>query len=93
MIKSFKDKAAEELYSDEFSKKLPQAILQRAFRKLEILDSATSEQELRAIPGNHYEKLFGDRSGQSSIKINDQYRVCFIWKDGDAYEVEITDYH
>ncbi len=93
MIKSFKNRETEKLYKDEFSKKFPQAVLQRAFRKLEILDSVTSEQELRAVPGNHYEKLSGERRGQSSIKINDQYRICFIWNDGNAYEVEITDYH
>jgi len=93
VIKSFKCKATEALYKNEFSKKFPQSILQRAFRKLEILDSATSEQELRAIPGNHYEKLSGNRDGQSSIKINDQYRICFVWTNGNAYEVEITDYH
>ena len=93
MIKSFKDKSTQELFGKEFSKSLPQLILQRAFRKLEILDSATSEQELRAIPGNHYERLTGNRNGESSIKINDQYRICFIWSDGNAYDVEITDYH
>ncbi len=93
MIVSFKDKNTEELYMNEFSKRFPHEILQRAFRKLIILSAATSEQELSAVPGNHYEKLSGNRNGQSSIRINDQYRVCFIWKDGNAYEVEITDYH
>lgn len=93
MIKSFRDKATEELYENEFSKSLPQMILQRAFRKLEILDSATSELELRSVPGNHYERLTGDRDGWSSMKINDQYRICFIWYEGNAYDVEITDYH
>ncbi len=93
MIVSFKDKYTEELFRDEFSKRFPHEILQRAFRKLIILNAATSEQELKAVPGNHYEKLSESRSGQSSIRINDQYRVCFIWNNGNAYEVEITDYH
>lgn len=93
MIVSFKDKYTEELYRDEFSKRLPYEILQRAFRKLIILNAATSEQELKTIPGNHYEKLSGNRDGQSSIRINDQYRLCFTWRDGNAYDVEITDYH
>lgn len=93
MIKTFRSKTTEELYNNEFSKSLPQMILQRAFRKLEILDSATSELELSSVPGNHYEKLSGNREGWSSIRINDQYRICFIWKEGNAYDVEITDYH
>ena len=93
MIKSFKCKDTEELYNKEFSKKFPRTILQRAFRKLEIFDSANSSEVLRSIPGNYFEVLKGDRKGQFSIRINDQYRICFIWENGDAYEVEIVDYH
>ena len=64
-----------------------------ALRKLTILDAAESLQDLRVPPGNRLEKLLGRRSGQHSIRINDQWRLCFVWRDGDAYEVEITDYH
>lgn len=64
-----------------------------ALRKLVILDGAESLEDLRVPPSNRLEKLSGDRRGQYSIRINDQWRICFVWKDGDAYEVEITDYH
>jgi len=64
-----------------------------ALRKLVILDAAESLEDLRVPPGNRLEKLSRDRAGQHSIRINDQWRICFVWKDGDAYEVEIADYH
>lgn len=66
---------------------------QRAYDKLVQLDIAQSLDDLRAPPGNRLEKLSGDRAGQHSIRINRQYRVCFVWEDGDAYEVEVADYH
>lgn len=91
MIRSFRDAEAERLFHDQFSKRF-QAIERTARRKLNQVDRATSLRDL-ALPGNHVEALSGDRAGQHSIRINDQFRICFVWRDGDAYEVEITDYH
>jgi len=93
MIKSFANKETEKLFSREISRKLPQGIQQIARRKLEILDATEALQDLRIPPSNHLEKLSGDRKGQYSIRINKQWRICFEWHDGDAYNVEITDYH
>ena len=91
MIRSFRDAEAERLFHDQFSKRF-QAIERTARRKLNQVDRATGLRDL-ALPGNHVEALSGDRAGQHSIRINDQFRICFVWRDGDAYEVEITDYH
>jgi len=93
MIKSFKDKETEKLFSRHFSKKLPQNLQHLARRKLVMLDAAPELKALRIPPGNRLEALKGDRKGQHSIRINDQWRVCFRWKTGDAYDVEIADYH
>ncbi len=93
MIKSFKDKEAEKIYSRELSRRLPTDIQQVALRKLRMLNNAKTINDLRIPPANRLEKLGGDRAGQYSIRINDRWRVCFIWDDEDAYEVEITDYH
>ncbi len=93
MIKSFAGKDAERIYRREFTKRLPPEIQQAALRKLRMLDNAQSIRDLAAPPGNRLEKLAGDREGQCAIRINDQWRVCFVWRDGDAYEVEIADYH
>jgi len=93
MIKSFRDKEAEKIFNRLLSKNLPQTIQQLARRKLVILDSATDLNTLRIPPGNRLEALKGDRKGQHSIRINDQWRICFKWKTGDAYDVEIADYH
>jgi proteic killer suppression protein len=93
MIKSFKDKETEKLFNRNFSKKLPQNLQHLARRKLVMLDAATELNALRIPPGNRLEALKGDRKGQHSIRINDQWRVCFRWKTGDAYDVEIADYH
>ena len=93
MIKSFRDKETEKIFNRFLSKKLPQNIQQLARRKLVILDSATDLDTLRVPPGNRLEALKGDRKGQHSIRINDQWRICFKWKAGDAYDVEIADYH
>ena len=81
------------LFNREFSRKIPRSIYQVARRKLEILDAAEVLQDLRIPPSNHLEKLSGDRKGQYSIRINKQWRLCFAWRDGDAYNVEIVDYH
>jgi proteic killer suppression protein len=92
MIRSFRDAEAEKLFNDEFSRKY-QAIERIAQRKLTSLDEAEDLQDLAGLPGNRLEALKGDRKGQHSIRINDQYRVCFVWTDGDATDVEIVDYH
>ena len=93
MIRSFKDPEAERIFGRERSRKLPQTIHRSALRKLLLLDAADSLADLRVPPGNRLEKLSGDRKGQHSIRINDQWRVCFRWKNSDAVEVEIADYH
>lgn len=93
MIKSFKDKETEKLFNRHFSKKLPQNLQHLARRKLVMLDAAPELDALRIPPGNRLEALKGNRKGQHSIRINDQWRVCFRWKTGDAYDVEIADYH
>jgi len=81
------------LFRRTFSRKLPQNVQRAARMKLEVLDAAEVLQDLRVPPGNRLEKLSGDREGQHSIRINDQWRICFVWKEGNAHEVEITDYH
>ncbi len=93
MIKSFADKETEKIFGRQFSKKLPPDIQHKARLKLEILDAAESLQDLRVPPSNHLEKLSGNRQGQHSIRINNQWRICFVWKTKDAYAVEIVDYH
>ncbi len=93
MIKSFADKETEKVFNREFSKRLPPDIQRIARRKLEVLNAAESLEDLRIPPSNHLEKLSGDRKGQHSIRINDQWRICFEWKDSDANYVEIVDYH
>ena len=92
MIRSFRSKDTESLYNELRVTKALQSIVNQAIRKLQQLDSATSLRDL-ALPGNHLEKLYRDRAGQHSIRINDQWRICFRWEDGDAFEVEIVDYH
>jgi toxin HigB-1 len=93
MIKSFKDEEAARLFRRQFSRKLPQDIQRIARRKLEILDGAETLQDLRIPPANRLEQLSGDREGQYSIRINDQWRICFEWRDSDVYNAEIVDYH
>jgi proteic killer suppression protein len=93
MIKTFRDKETEKIFSRLLSGKLPQNIQHLARRKLIVLDAATELNVLRIPPGNRLEALKGDRKGQHSIRINDQWRICFTWKVGDAYDVEIVDYH
>jgi len=93
MIKSFADKETEKIFKRRISRKLPQNIQRRGRMKLEILDAADMLEDLTIPPGNHLEKLSGDRKGQYSIRINRQWRVCFYWRSDDAHKVEITDYH
>ena len=93
MIKSFEDKESEKIFGRGFSGKLPQNIQYLARRKLVMLDAGYELNDLRVPPGNRLEALKGNRKGQHSIRINDQWRLCFKWKAGDAYDVEIADYH
>ena len=93
MIESFASKETEKIYQGDVSKKLPVDIQRTARRKLIYLDDAEDLQDLLAPPGNRLEKLKGDRSGQFSIRINDQWRICFEWIDNKAKNVEIVDYH
>ena len=93
MIVSFNCKETEKLFRGRFSRKLPQNIQRIAARKLEQLHAATILDTLRVPPGNRLEALSGDRKGQHSIRINNQWRLCFIWCDGNATDVEIVDYH
>ena len=93
MIKSFADAETEKVFNREFSRKLAGDIQSIALRKLRMLSSAHAINDLRSPPANRLEKLSGDREGQFSIRINDRYRICFVWDDGDAYDVEIVDYH
>jgi len=93
MIKSFKSKETEKIFNREYSLKLPPNIQRAALRKLWMLDSAQSIDDLRRPPANRLKQLKGKRRRQYSIRINDQWRVCFKWHQGDAHEVEIIDYH
>jgi proteic killer suppression protein len=93
VIASFRDTDTKRLWQSGKSRRLPADLHRRAFRKLAILNAAIALDNLRVPPGNHLEALHGDRSGQHSIRINDQYRVCFVWRDGNALDVEIVDYH
>jgi proteic killer suppression protein len=93
MIRSFRDKQTERLFLRERIKKLPPDLQRAALRKLVMLDAAESLDDLRAVPGNRLEKLAGNRKGQHSIRINDQWRICFRWRERHADDVEITDYH
>jgi proteic killer suppression protein len=92
VIRSFRDAEAKKLFNDEFSRKY-QVVERIAQRKLTALDEAETLQDLAALPGNHLAALKRGRKGQHSIRINDQYRICFVWADGDASDVEIVDYH
>jgi len=93
MIKTFGDKETERLFARYRTRRFPADILRIAWQKLAILDAAEQVSDLRIPPGNRLEKLQGDREGQYSIRINDKWRICFLFRDGNAYEVEITDYH
>lgn len=93
MIKSFKDAESEKIFHRQRSRKLPVEIQQVALRKLRMLSNAVSLNDLRLPPANRLEKLSGKRDGQYSIRINDQWRICFNWRENNAYDVEIVDYH
>jgi len=93
MIKSFRDAETERVFNRRFSRRLPNDIQAVALRKLRMLANAHDVIDLRSPPGNRLERLSGDRAGQHSLRINDQWRICFRWEGGDAHEVEICDYH
>jgi proteic killer suppression protein len=93
MIRSFKCKETEKVFNRLGTRRFPQKILRSALRKLLILDAAQVLSDLKVPPGNRLEKLAGSRKGQHSIRINEQWRICFTWEKGDAIAVEIVDYH
>jgi len=93
MIERFKCKETERVFQREYSRKLPTSIQRLSFRKLRMLNRSSTLEDLRVPPGNRLESLSGSRRGQYSIRINDQWRICFVWREGNAYDVEIVDYH
>ena len=93
MIRGFRDRETQRIWNGEASRRLPQDIQAVALRKLRLLNRARSLNDLRVPPGNELEALKKDRLGQHAIRINRQWRICFVWKEGNAYEVEIVDYH
>jgi toxin HigB-1 len=93
VIRSFADKRTAAIWADHMPKGFPSDLAKVSRRKLRALAAATDLEDLRQPPGNRLEALAGDRVGQHSIRVNDQWRLCFIWRDGDAHDVEIVDYH
>jgi proteic killer suppression protein len=93
VIKSFADKRTAALFAGRYVKGVPDAVAERARMKLRLIDAAADMSFLRVPPGNRLEALKGGRSGQHSIRVNDQWRLCFRWRDGDAFDVEFCDYH
>lgn len=93
MIQTFRDPETERLWKEERSRRIPASIHKAALKKLQMLNAAGALRDLMLPPGNRLEALKGDRQGQHSIRINEQYRICFEWRAGNACEVEITDYH
>jgi toxin HigB-1 len=93
MIKSFRDRDTERLFERQQVRRFGTGVQRVALRKLRMLDAAMSLSDLRVPPGNRLERLRGERAGQHSIRINDKWRICFRWHEGDAYDVEIVDYH
>lgn len=93
MIRSFADRETERVHHREVSRRLPGDVQAAALRKLRMLANARELRDLRSPPGNRLDRLSGDRVGKYSVRINDQWRLCFVWRDGDAFDVEIVDYH
>ncbi|HEV2622573.1 MAG TPA: type II toxin-antitoxin system RelE/ParE family toxin [Frateuria sp.] len=93
MIRNFADREVEKIWDGKPSRRLPEDIQPVARRKLRMLNNALNLDDLRVPPANRLEALRGNRKGQHSVRINDQWRICFRWKDGDAYDVQIVDYH
>jgi proteic killer suppression protein len=92
-VKTFKGKETETIWRGQRSRHLPQGVQQAARHKLRMIDNARTLDDLRVPPANRLERLRGDRAGQYSVRIYDQWRICFVWKQGDAFDVEIVDYH
>lgn len=93
MIRSFGDKTTERIWNEQFTKSVDPMVQRVVLRKLEILHAARDVEDLRIPPGNRLERLVGDRRGQYSIRVNAQWRICFVWRDGGADDVELVDYH
>lgn len=93
MIKSFGSRNTERIWNEQYVKSIDRKLQRAALRKLELLHAARDVEDLRVPPGNRLEPLKGDRTGQHSIRVNDQWRICFVWKDGGADDVELVDYH
>ena len=93
MIRSFRNRDTAAIWEGQVGRRVPRDIQDRALRKLRQLDAARTLDDLRNPPGNRLETLRGNRSGQMSLRINDQWRICFVWRNGDAVDVEIVDYH
>ena len=93
MIKTWADREAEKIFNNEVSRRLGPQVIKVTRRKLKMLNAAGNVTDLRVPPGNRLEALKGNRKGQHSIRVNDQYRICFRWRNGDAFDVEIVDYH
>jgi proteic killer suppression protein len=93
VIRSFASRETSELFAGRSSRRLPSDVQRRALQKLVALHAVSAVEEIGRIPGNRLEKLSGSRRGQYSIRINNQWRICFNWRNGDAYDVEIVDYH
>lgn len=93
VIKTFADKHTQQLYRTGTSKRLPADVVVRAVRRLEYIDLAVRLEDLKVPPSNRLHAVKGNRAGQHAISVNDQWRICFRWEDGDAYDVEVTDYH
>jgi proteic killer suppression protein len=93
VIRTFRDRRTQAVFANRLPKGFPPSLALTARRKLRALDASVHLDDLKVPPGNRLEALRGDRAGQHSIRVNDQWRVCFVWRDDDAYEVEIVDYH
>jgi proteic killer suppression protein len=93
VIKSFGDAETAKVFDRRYSRRLPSDIQSVALRKLRMIANAVDVGDLRSPPADRLEKLSGDRAGQHSVRVNDQWRICFVWRDGDAHDVEICDYH
>lgn len=93
LIRSFKDRHSEAIWNRQFTKRLSRNVAKLAYRKLAMIHAAGALDDLRVPPANRLEALKGDRTGQHSIRVNDQFRICFVWDGSDAYDVEIVDYH
>lgn len=93
MIRSFGNKDTERIWHEQYVKRVDRTLQRAALRKLELIHAAQDVEDLRIPPGNRLERLAGDRSGQHSIRVNAQWRICFVWTDGGAEDVELVDYH